>query len=377
MALLVVLAAASLRAEDGYELWLRYRPEPDAARRAEYATFAAGAITAATRPVLAAARSELARAVPAILAGATDAKSGGIFLGLRADHPALAALVSAGELAPLGDEGFVLRAGEWHGRPALAVVGNTDRGVLHGVFALLRRLQLGEPLAGLQFADAPRVAVRMANHWDNPVRTTGFRGESIEYRVADLGVPRGDEPVRDGADRRAAVPVRHAALHRLDQRRGGRLRERRGEQILPAREEQRAIVELDREQVARCEMRAGCEVVAQLARARADVVTAVAEQCERLAADRALVAGPEPVRWRIGDTRHHVGIEPAVPAGAGLRRIDRQRCVIAADALRNTAGDRPFDTTGGVADDDVLRRYAAEVRDGDRLVDVVGLRHRA
>jgi len=192
---LFLLSAAStaLRAEDGYELWLRYRPEPDAARRAEYAACVGGAITAAARPVLNSARSELKRAVPAILAGATGEKGGGIFLGLRADHPAMAALVSAAELASLGDEGFVLRAGGWEGRPALAVVGNTDRGVLYGVFALLRRMQLGESLAGLQLADAPRVAVRMANHWDNPVRTKGLRSESVERGYAGDSIFHWDE----------------------------------------------------------------------------------------------------------------------------------------------------------------------------------------
>jgi alpha-glucuronidase len=190
----VVLAAVTAaKAEDGYELWLRYRPEPGAARRVEYAAFAGGAVTAAARPMLEAARNELARAVPAILAGTTDANSGGIFLGLRADHPALAGLVAAGELVALGEEGFVLRAGEWRGRPALAVVGNTDRGVLHGVFALLRRMQLGEPLTGLHFSDAPRVAVRMANHWDNPVRTKGRRSESIERGYAGDSIFHWDE----------------------------------------------------------------------------------------------------------------------------------------------------------------------------------------
>lgn len=179
----VIGLAPGLRAEDGYELWLRYRLEPDPAMRASLATHAGGGVVAALRPVLDAARAELSRALPVMTGGETR-EGGVVFLGGRTDHAAIAALVSAADLAPLGEEGFVLRAGQWQGRPALVVAGNADRGVLHGVFALLRHLQLGRPVAGLDFSDAPRVGARLANHWDNPVRSTAFRSESIERGYA-------------------------------------------------------------------------------------------------------------------------------------------------------------------------------------------------
>lgn len=182
--ILVLLNALApvLRAEDGYELWLRYRPETDAALRADYAAHLGGGIVASDRPVVAAARAELVRALAAMLPGA--AQGGVVRLGTRADHPVIAEAVSATELEPLGDEGFVLKTGKWDGQTAFVVAGNTDRGVLHGVFALLRRLQLGQPLTGWTLADAPRVRERIANHWDNPVRTAAFRDESIERGYA-------------------------------------------------------------------------------------------------------------------------------------------------------------------------------------------------
>ena len=178
-----LLGLVSLRAEDGYELWLRYRPEPDAARRVEYAARLGGGVVAPERAVIAAARAELERALP-VIAPAAAGPRGMIFLGTRTDHSAIFALVSTGELAPLGDEGFVLRAGKWQGHDVVVIAGNTDQGVLHGAFALLRHLQLGRPLDGLEVADAPRVRERIANHWDNPVRTNAFRDESIERGYA-------------------------------------------------------------------------------------------------------------------------------------------------------------------------------------------------
>src|SRR5262249_14301016 len=44
------------------------------------------------------------------------------------------------------------------------ITASNDRGVLYGVFALLRKFALGEPLEG---AESPYAPVRWVNHWDN------------------------------------------------------------------------------------------------------------------------------------------------------------------------------------------------------------------
>lgn len=181
--MMIMATAATLCAEDGYELWLRYRPEPQLERRAEYAVFAGGRVVAPSRPIVTAAQKELERALTAI-AGRGSADDGCIYLGTREDHVALRALVSAAEIDALGDEGFLLKTAEWDKRPTLIVAANTDRGVLHGTFALLRHIQLGRSLAQLEIKDAPRIRTRFGNHWDNPVRSTTFRSESIERGYA-------------------------------------------------------------------------------------------------------------------------------------------------------------------------------------------------
>jgi alpha-glucuronidase len=174
------------RAEDGYELWLRYRLEQDEARRLEYKQYCGAGIVARDRPVIKAAAAEIERALPAILGGEFQPEkgNGGIYIGIRADNPVIAGLVRENELAALGDEGFAIRAKTWRARPVVVVTANTDHGVLHGTFALLRALQLGTPLGDFECFDAPKIKHRLANHWDNPAGNDGFRGESIERGYA-------------------------------------------------------------------------------------------------------------------------------------------------------------------------------------------------
>ncbi|WP_460503339.1 alpha-glucuronidase, partial [Hymenobacter agri] len=59
--------------------------------------------------------------------------------------------------------------------------GGSGAGVLYGVYALLRQVQTGQPLAGLSLSSRPRIQYRLLNHWDNPNGTVerGYAGSSI------------------------------------------------------------------------------------------------------------------------------------------------------------------------------------------------------
>ena len=64
---LVLLAAPWLRAEDGYELWLRYRPVSDTALLEHYRSFISELLVAGSTPTLEAAREELTRGLRGLL----------------------------------------------------------------------------------------------------------------------------------------------------------------------------------------------------------------------------------------------------------------------------------------------------------------------
>lgn len=62
----------------------------------------------------------------------------------------------------LGEEGFRL----WEAERTVTVEGSA-RGVLYGVFALLRRLLCGKTITGMDCTERPVNPLRMLDHWDN------------------------------------------------------------------------------------------------------------------------------------------------------------------------------------------------------------------
>jgi alpha-glucuronidase len=202
---LVVLSAAPAPAEDGYELWLRYEPVSDPALRASYRRALSRMLMPGNSPTLRAAREELVRGLGGLLGteiatvpqlsadaasaaaataapGTTDSPSAGtsglLVAGTTASCPALDLDT---ELAPLGREGYLLRSTTIRGAPVTLLAANTDTGVLYGAFALLRRLQTGGPIDALEERSAPRIRLRLLNHWDNLDRTVerGYAGFSL------------------------------------------------------------------------------------------------------------------------------------------------------------------------------------------------------
>lgn len=182
---LLALIVASLawttaaRAEDGYDLWLRYRPLPAAQARA-LTREAAAVERRGDTPTLRAAEAELRRAIEG-MTGARPAErigADGIVLA-RAEDAQVAALRLP--VAELGAEGYLVRSVRLGGRPVTLVTGNTDRGVLYGTFALLRHLGTGGRLAAADLRSRPRVQLRVLNHWDNLDGQVerGYAGQSI------------------------------------------------------------------------------------------------------------------------------------------------------------------------------------------------------
>ncbi len=208
-------AASPLPNEDGYDLWLRYRPLGAAA--APYSP-RARAIVGGDSPTLHAAEDELQRGLTGLLGHPVDRTpkiaDGDIVLGTPQASAAIRGLNLP--LSSLGAEGYLIRSVTIDGHPVTVIAANSDTGVLYGAFRLLRQIQTHKPLDRLDISDAPKIKLRILNHWDNLNRHVerGYAGDSIWdwWRLPDVRDPR----YVDYARANASIGINGAVLNNVN-----------------------------------------------------------------------------------------------------------------------------------------------------------------
>jgi alpha-glucuronidase len=180
---LILGLAGRARAEDGYELWLRYHPV-EKAWAERYRPIASAVAPVLDRPTLKAARAELVRGLSGLLDRAPASRAGVgrgglIVIGTPASSRLIASLRLP--LAPLGREGYLVRTVTVRGRKLTVIAAQQDAGALYGVFHFLRLIQTRKPIDRLDVASAPKVGLRVLDHWDNLDRTVerGYAGASL------------------------------------------------------------------------------------------------------------------------------------------------------------------------------------------------------
>ncbi|HEX6924586.1 MAG TPA: alpha-glucuronidase family glycosyl hydrolase [Longimicrobiaceae bacterium] len=199
----------TLRAENGYDLWLRYVPVSNAERLSEYRERFAELVVDTSNPTLAVAHAELVRAFSGMidrelpLAGSPSG-GGALIVGTPGTSPFIASQPWGEDLRAVGDEGYLLRTLDVRGQgPMTVVAANTPVGALYGTFHLLRLLQTQQPVSRLDISSAPRVRYRMLNHWDNLDRTVerGYAGFSLWdwHKLPDYLSPRYTDYARANA----------------------------------------------------------------------------------------------------------------------------------------------------------------------------------
>ncbi|KQM29036.1 alpha-glucuronidase [Sphingomonas sp. Leaf11] len=178
--LLCMAWTAPARAEDGYDLWLRYRtlPAPQAAAVAAKATVVVRDEQDAT---IAHAAAELERGLSGLTGRQVSAGAmadGAILIGTARSSRISALRLPLSELGP---EGYVLRSVVVDGHAVTVIAAHRPVGVLYGAFRLLRIAQAGQALDRLSIVERPRLALRVLNHWDNPdgYVERGYAGQSL------------------------------------------------------------------------------------------------------------------------------------------------------------------------------------------------------
>ncbi|WP_435199162.1 alpha-glucuronidase [Qipengyuania sp. 902] len=168
-----LLADASAKAEDGYDLWLRYAPLEGEALDRIAGLHGPGAVISSDGPAEAsatmeAARRELGVGLARLSRNSTSRLRSGAKGYVKLDCPE-----SRGD----GDVGYSVRADG----ADIRIRGSSDLACLYGVFALLRELSLEVDPVRIDIASEPAMPLRMLNHWDNPDGHVerGYAGRSI------------------------------------------------------------------------------------------------------------------------------------------------------------------------------------------------------
>jgi alpha-glucuronidase len=224
LVLAILGAAAPSRAqdgEDGYRMWLRYDEITDPAKLQDYRTRLSEVVVAGNSGTAAAIRHELEMGLTGLLGtpirfSTSVTTDGALLVGTPGTSPLIASLGFGEALGAVGREGFVIEERRIEGRRSIVVAANEEIGALYGTFHLLRQLQTQEEIAGVAVRSAPRVQLRVVNHWDNINRTVerGYAGISIW----DWGtLPEYEDPrYTDYARINASLGINGAAINNVN-----------------------------------------------------------------------------------------------------------------------------------------------------------------
>lgn len=179
-----LLAAGSLHAESGLNAWLRYATLGDTVLQRYRVTLPA-VITDANDSVLTqSAKQELVRGIRGMLGRTLRVES----RVPRESTLVLGTLAAIRRAAPqfqlaaaIEGDGYWLKTLTADGVRYTIVTAESDRGVLYGAFALLRKIGLGEQIDSLDERQSPYAPIRWVNQWDNLDGSIerGYGGRSV------------------------------------------------------------------------------------------------------------------------------------------------------------------------------------------------------
>ena len=203
--ILVFSNSYKIKAEDGYDLWLRYKKIENPELLKNYQSQLKNVVMKSETANFKAIKKELKTALPGMLDSEisySDFKENGgnLFVALPSDSKFIADNINESELINLGNEGFLIKSFKSNN---IIITGNSEHGILYGVFRFLEFLQQEKDISNLNFSDTPKTKIRILNHWDNLDCTVerGYAGFSLWdwFRLPDVVDPRYTDYARANA----------------------------------------------------------------------------------------------------------------------------------------------------------------------------------
>lgn len=183
--LLGLLVWGNVYAENGYDLWLRYKLLNETSRKNNYQSVIKQIYAGGNSATVKAAVTELQTGIKGLLnTSLTRVQSvhanGTLLLGTPGTSTAIARL-HLKELNALGKEGYLIKSMKINGKSTTVIASNADIGLLYGSYHLLRLIQTGQSIQKLSIVEQPKIQLRVLNHWDNLNGTIerGYAGYSL------------------------------------------------------------------------------------------------------------------------------------------------------------------------------------------------------
>ncbi len=182
--LLFVPLFFSGKAEDGYDLWLRYSKVNNAELFDEYHEVCSSVFVPGSSETSKIIRDELEKGLSGMLdvdinfAGNWDDKG---LLVVTSESPLIEEYGLSDEVKKLGNEGYLIKSINEGGNAITIIASEDEIGSLYGTFHFLRLMQKRSGISNIDIAETPRTEHRILNHWDNLDRTVerGYAGFSI------------------------------------------------------------------------------------------------------------------------------------------------------------------------------------------------------
>ncbi|MFN4314392.1 MAG: alpha-glucuronidase family glycosyl hydrolase [Chitinophagaceae bacterium] len=183
--LLACLHPATGNAENGYELWLRYRPLPKT-YAGNIAALCAGIVMPEGSATCSIIQQEWRRAtqgfcVPEPKFFTTSSNEAGILYKTVDDARPMLPKSMSDTMENLHQEGFVIYSFQQKGKKRVLIAAKNEIGWLYGSFHLLQLFQRHYNPDKIEIVSQPAVDLRLLNHWDNLDRSVerGYAGSSI------------------------------------------------------------------------------------------------------------------------------------------------------------------------------------------------------
>ncbi|WP_019670341.1 alpha-glucuronidase family glycosyl hydrolase [Eudoraea adriatica] len=182
----LIILNSSAQSFGGYDLWLGYPKIEDPVVLSEYKKYTKSIFFNNRGAVLETAQKELLRAVEGLLGQQPNMHDSLSLLNtmwvsrkMNLGKDITNALKA--DFERIGNEGFIIKSVTVKDKSILLITANEDIGILYGVFKLLQLMKMHKPLEGINIVDAPKIKLRMLNHWDNLDRTVerGYAGFSL------------------------------------------------------------------------------------------------------------------------------------------------------------------------------------------------------